>query len=347
MKILKTIGFLILGLVALALIVGAFQPTRFEYERSTDINAQKEAIFAKVNDLRTFEEWGPWKEEDPSMEITYGEKTEGLGASYFWDGEKSGTGTMTVTESTPPTWQKTSIEFDGEGGGDGWFKLEEGENGATKTFWGFGMDIPYPMNAMMLFTGGSMEKEMNRMFDLGLSNLKSMCEKEAAEKTYRGYAIQLMDFSGKSYLGVKGTVKFADIGAFYAKNFGTIMGAMGNQKLEMDGMPCGLYYKWDEENSTTDMATVIPVKGGAPAATGEVQHIEIPKGKCVIIDYYGNYEGIGEAHYAMDDYFKEKGLEPSKLVMEEYVTDPATQPDTSKWLTKVYYFLEGPLASGQ
>ena len=47
----------------------------------------------------------------------------------------------------------------------------------------------------------------------------------------------------------------------------------------------------------------------------------------------------------MDDYFKANGLEPSKLVMEEYVTDPGAEPDTSKWLTKIYYFLEGPLAS--
>ena len=131
-----------------------------------------------------------------------------------WCGERggifktSGKGKVTVVESTAPTWQKSEIEFDGHGGNNGWFKLEDGENGGTETFWGFSMDVPYPWNAMMLFTGGSMEKQMKGMFDLGLNNLKTMCEKEASEKTYRGFTVKPMEFPGQTYLAVKGTVKF-------------------------------------------------------------------------------------------------------------------------------------------
>ena len=345
MKILKTLGFLLLGLIALALIIGAFLPTHFEYERSTNIDASKEIIFATVNDLRTFEEWGPWKEEDPTIEMTFGEKTEGLGASYSWAGEKSGIGTLTVTESTPPTWQKTSLMFDGRDGGDGWFKLEDGEDNTTKTSWGMSFDMPYPINAMSLFTAGAMEEQVNKMFDDGLANLKVRCEKEAAQKTYRGYSVKPFKFPGKNYLTVRETVKFQNMAEFYAKNYGSIGRAIGTQGLEMDGMPCGIYYKWDEEKGTTDMAAAIPVKGGKGAATGSVTPYEIPEGNCMVIDYKGDYSGLGEAHYAMDDYFKEKGLEPSRLVMEEYVTDPGDEPDTAKWLTKIYYFLDGPLAS--
>ena len=346
MKILKTLGFLILGLIALALIIGAFQPTHYEYESSVDINASKDIIFSKINDLKTWEDWGPWKEEDPTIQMTFGEKTEGLGASYSWDGETSGKGKVTVTESTPPIWQKSAIEFDGHGGNNGWFKLEDGENGATKSYWGFSMDVPYPMNAMMLFTGGSMERQMHQMFDSGLANLKEVCEKEAAEKTYRGFAVKPVEFTGQTYLVVKGTVKFDDMQSFYANSYGDIGSAIGDQKLETAGQPCGIYYKWDEENKTTDMAAAIPVRG-TPTAAGSVEPLEIPKGKCLLIDYYGNYDGLGEAHYAMDDYLKANGLEPAKLVMEEYITDPGNEPDPTKWLTKIYYFLEGPLASGE
>ena len=347
MKTIKILGLLVLGLVALILVIGAFQPTRVEFQRSTDIHASKEIVFAKVNDLTSYEEWGPWKEEDPTIKTTYGKITQGLGASYSWTSEESGSGTMTIVESTPPTWQKTALDFGGEGGGEGWFNLEDGENRTTKVAWGMGFNVPYPFNAFTLFTKSSMEKEVNDMFDLGLANLKAMCEKEAAVKTYRGYAITLMDFPGKSYLGLKGTVKFSDLPAFYSQSYGAIMGVVKAQKLEMDGMPCGLYYNWDEESSSTDMAAIIPIKGNVPVATGDIQPVEIPKGKCAEIDFYGNYEGLGEAHNAMDDYFKEKGLEPPKYVMEEYVTDPTTQPDTSKWLTKIYYFIESPLASEQ
>lgn len=347
MKILKTLGFLLVGLIALTLIIGAFQPTHIEYERSTNIDATKEDIFVKINDLRTFEEWGPWKQEDPTMKMTYADKTEGLGASYSWTSEDSGSGAMTVTESIPPTWQKSSLVFNGRKGGDGWFKLEDGENSSTKATWGMAFDMPYPLNAMALFTNGAMEKKINRMFDAGLANLKTICEKETTEKTYQGYTVNPLVFPGKNYLATRETVKFQNIPEFFAKNYGSIIKAMDAQKLEMDGMPCGVFYKWDEESGTTDMAAVIPVKGANGTATGSVVPMEIPKRKCVYIDYYGDYEGTGAAHFAIDEYFKDKGLEPAKLVMEEYVTDPASQPDTSKWLTKVYYFLEGPLASGK
>ncbi len=347
MKIVKILGFVLVGLLALALIIGAFQPTHFEFESSAEIDASKEVVFSKIDNIRSWEEWGPWKAEDPTMAVVYGETTTGLGASYSWTSENSGDGSMTITESTPPTWQKAALVFDGEEGGEGWFKLEDGENGATKTTWGMAFDMPYPINAISLFTGGAMKKQIEQMFDAGLTNLKKMCEEESAVKTYRGFTVKTMEWPGKSYLAVRKTVQFADMSAFYAESFGAIMEAVGTQKLEMDGMPCGIYYQWDEEAGTADMAAAIPVKGGKPAPSGKIQPVEVPKGQCLTIDYFGDYEGVGEAHYAMDDYFNDNGLEPSQLVLEEYITDPATQPDTSKWLTRVHYFLGSPIASEQ
>lgn len=45
------------------------------------------------------------------------------------------------------------------------------------------------------------------------------------------------------------------------------------------------------------------------------------------------------AHYAMDAYMKEKGLMQS-VVVEEYITDPMTEKDPAKWLTKIYYVVK-------
>ena len=59
-----------------------------------------------------------------------------------------------------------------------------------------------------------------------------------------------------------------------------------------------------------------------------------------IIDYYGSYEGLMYAHLALDNYLKQKGLKMRSPVIEEYLTDPGAEPDTSKWLTRIYYFAE-------
>jgi effector-binding domain-containing protein len=130
----------------------------------------------------------------------------------------------------------------------------------------------------------------------------------------------------------------SEMEAFYSKNLGAIMGVSGAKKLEMDGYPSGIYYDWNEETGTTDMAAAIPFKNAGAGAGGNIKLIEVPAGKALLIDYYGGYYGLGQAHYAMDDYMKRNNLTQKAPVIEEYITDPGTEPDSSKWLTKIYYF---------
>ena len=34
------------------------------------------------------------------------------------------------------------------------------------------------------------------------------------------------------------------------------------------------------------------------------------------------------------------GKEFSGIVLEQYITDPSQEPDTSKWLTNIYYYVK-------
>jgi effector-binding domain-containing protein len=65
---------------------------------------------------------------------------------------------------------------------------------------------------------------------------------------------------------------------------------------------------------------------------------ETPQSKVMTIDYFGAYSQTTKAHFAMDEYLKSKNL-TQKFVIEEYVTDPMAEKDTTKWLTKIYYVL--------
>lgn len=346
MKILKTLGYVLLGLIALTLIVGLIQPKHYEMERSLDIKASKEVVFAKINDLKTWESWSPFKDADPTMAITLGEKTEGVGASYSWTGKRPNNGYMEIVEADAPNSVKTAMKFDGSDGGTGWLKLADGENGATKTSWGWSMDVPYPFNAFMVFGASSMESTMNTMFDNGLAKLAKICEGETSAAK-PSYSVYTADFPGKTYLGIKETVKGSEMKPdFFATRYGQIGEAMGKAKLEMDGMPCGLYFTWDESTTMTDMAVAMPVKGGKAQNSGKVEAIQVPASKAYVIDYYGPYEGTGDAHMAMDEYMKAKNLKAGSPVIEEYVTGPGSEPDPKKWLTKIYYLADAKIAEG-
>ncbi len=342
MKILKRILFALLGIIAVALLVAAFLPKHFEYERSIDIKAPKDVVFSIVNDLKTQETWGPWQKEDPTIKNIYNEIEAGTGQKSSWTSEDSGNGSQTIVESTPPSSVKVKVEFEGQGGGDGWYKMEDGADGATKTSWGMAFDAPWPSNIFTAIFAGSM---MNKMFEMGLADLKLMAEQKAAEAPAASSSLEVktLAYPGAAYLGIRQQTTQAEVlkPNFFADHMGKITSMMEKAKMQPAGAPAGVFYTWDDATKTTDMAVAIPIaKGTAVAGDPSLKVFEVPAGKALVVDYYGAYEGIAKAHEALGEYVKKNGLKEIAPVIEEYLIGPEAEKDQSKWLTKVYYFVE-------
>jgi effector-binding domain-containing protein len=298
-------------------------------------------VFSIVNDLKTQETWGPWKKEDPTINNIYNELVSGVGQVSSWTSEGSGNGKQTIIESIPYTSVKTKLEFEGQGDSEGWFRLEDGENGATKTHWGMSFDMGWPTNLMgALF----MSNAMNKMFDTGLADLKKMAEAQAvATPTTIPLKVQELDFKGATYIGIRvqTSIEEAIKPAFFSERITKIIGMMGKIKMQATGPPTGVYYTWDEANNKTDMAVAMPIAPGtAIAGDPNLKVFEVPANRALVVDYYGSYEGMKAAHETLGAYVKEKGLKEIAPVLEEYVTDPEVEKDPAKLLTRVYYFVE-------
>ncbi len=341
MRVLRLIGLAIVALILLALVIAAFVPKHFAYERSTNIKASKEIVYSLANDLKSQETWGPWKKQDPTIQNTYNEVAAGVGQISSWTSKKSGNGSQTITESTPPTAIKYRIDFEDQGGGDSAMKFDDGEGGDTKATWAFSYDVPYPFNLMAAMAGGTMDK----MLDDGLAGLKEMAEQKAAEAPAATgkYEVKPMDFPGHTYIGLREQTTQEEVmkSTFFAERFGKIMSLLTRTKIKPLGSPSGLYYTWDEATKATDMAVAIPVKSGTAVAGGAIQVFEIPASKAVVVDYYGSYDNFEGAHEAIGEYIKANGLTEKAPVIEEYVTDPGSEKDSTKWLTKIIYLIEG------
>ena len=100
MRILKTLLSTIIVIIVVVVVVGLFLPTSYTVERSIIINAHPSRIHEYVGNLENWNSWEPWREEDPTIVITHGEKTKGVGASQSWVGE-SGDGALTFTKDSP------------------------------------------------------------------------------------------------------------------------------------------------------------------------------------------------------------------------------------------------------
>jgi effector-binding domain-containing protein len=109
-------------------------------------------------------------------------------------------------------------------------------------------------------------------------------------------------------------------------------------RVKTEGMPCALYYEWDEQHGKTDVTAAIPVNRKFESKTIEI--IEFSAKPAYKVNYYGPYEGLGGAHMALTVYFEQNDLEMAAPVIEEYATDPQSQANPSNWLTVIYYFAE-------
>ena len=174
MKILRALIAIVVIFIVVIAAVGLLLPSTYTVERSIVIDATPEEVHEYVGNLEKWDDWSPWKEEDPSVVVSLGEKTSGVGASQFWVGD-SGTGALTITESSPSEGIKYDLLFDG-GTYECTSSMTYGrlQDGRTKVTWEMSGDMGSSV------TGGYfavlMDSMVGNMFDKGLSNLKREVE---------------------------------------------------------------------------------------------------------------------------------------------------------------------------
>lgn len=103
---------LIIGAAIVAILgYAATKPDTFRYTHSRVIKASPAAVFAELNSPKRAEKWSEWVAMEPEANYAYDGPESGVGAAVSWEGKKSGTGKMTVIESTPNTLVRYKMEF--------------------------------------------------------------------------------------------------------------------------------------------------------------------------------------------------------------------------------------------
>lgn len=335
MKALKILLYVVLGLLALWALLGLFARKNYHIERSTEIDAPIELVHEQVSFFKNFKHWSPWHVYDPNMQTNI-EGTDGTpGAVYTWSGnDKVGKGNQVLRVVTP-TRVELDVSYNDWGPSPVFFQLEP-KGQKTNITWAMDMHVPFPWNAFAMLT--DVNAFVGKDYESGLINLKKVCE-DIAHKIYRGFEVFEVDLPVRYYVSVRKVVPIPEITSFFGENLGMIMEMVQSRKLTQAGPPSGLYWSYDEEAGTTDMAAAIPIAEEKKLGSG-VQVFTVGGGKALVIDYLGDYTGLGEAHRAMDDCMQDMKLRNIPPAVEEYLTDPSTEPDTAKWLTKIIYFVE-------
>lgn len=338
MKALKVILYILLGIVLLIGILTAIAPTDMRSERSIVIKAPKEVVWNNIVMFSNQHKWSPWDKRDPNIKITLEGVDGTVGAVNKWVGNDSvGSGEQTMKKIEPMSLIESELHFiePWESIANAFFHVSD-TDGGVKVSWGFEGDMARPFNIMALFM--DMDKSIGGDFEQGLANLKALCETEAAASA-KTFDIQETTTSARTVIGHKETVGMDKISAYFAEWMPKIFDGVSKAGLKISGAPVGLYYTWDEKGMTTECMAAIPVSG-TNAKVGGFETVTIKGGKTLLINYYGDYTEMKAPHDQMGAYIAKKGYKIVGPVMEEYITDPTTEKDPSKWLTKIMYFVE-------
>lgn len=174
---LKIMLIVVAVLIAGVLVVAATKPDTFRVERSVNIKAPPENVYAYIDDFRRWGPWSPYENKDPAMQRTLSGAAAGKGAVYEWDGNSNvGKGRMEITESSPPLKDTIKLDF---------IKPFEGHNIAeftlvpkgdvTTVTWAMYGPARYVTKVMQVFV--NMDDMIGKDFEIGLTNLKALAEK--------------------------------------------------------------------------------------------------------------------------------------------------------------------------
>lgn len=107
----KKILFVLLAVIAVLLVVAAFQPDTYVVERSAIISATPDAVYAHLTDQRDWQRSNPWVLDDPTSKAEFSGPSTGVGSVYSWSGQEVGKGTATIVEATPHSYVKATLHF--------------------------------------------------------------------------------------------------------------------------------------------------------------------------------------------------------------------------------------------
>jgi hypothetical protein len=329
-KFLRFLIILIVVVAAIFLVLAVVEPTDIPVSRSILIKAPKDSVFEQIVKLKNWVNWNPWYKMEPTMKMTYSGADGQPGSSYHWVGDDKKTGEGEVKNTSV---NGTEMDFDmamikpREGSAHGNFVAAD-TAGMTKVTWNFTMHMPFPLNAMNVFM--NMDKMLGGDFENGLGNMKQYVESHTAPAP--AIEIKEVDYPAQVFEGTRKTVYWTDLQKFFSDAYDIVAKDVAGN---INGHQVGIFYTWDTVNKQADLFVGFPVTDTTNPVKGTI-FTYVGPGKAVLAVEKGPYSGAMQYHTALGKYMTAKGMTPA-LKLEEYVTCPKQDPDSTKWVTKMYY----------
>jgi len=180
MRIIKKILIGLVAVIALLLIIALFVNKDYAVERAIIINKPKQVVFDYIKYLKNQDNYSVWNMKDPNSVRSYTGTDGTVGFIASWDSQMDdvGKGEQEIKKITDGERIDTELRFKKpfEATDNAYMTTEMVDSTKTTVKWGFNGHMNYPMNLMLIAM--DMDKMLGKDLDAGLTNLKSVLEKQ-------------------------------------------------------------------------------------------------------------------------------------------------------------------------
>lgn len=115
MKLLKKLLLAVMVIPIAIILLSLFLPSKYRVERTVVMRAKADAVYAYVNTLKNWPDWTAWTTNKyPDMKYSFSGPESGVGATYHWEGQSSGSGALKLIRVEPG--QRLDYELNFENG---------------------------------------------------------------------------------------------------------------------------------------------------------------------------------------------------------------------------------------
>lgn len=175
-KVIRFFALLFSLAFIIVIVLGLIAPSEFRTERAININAPQEQVAKQMFYFSNLDKWGPWKRLDKDLKSQVIGTDGKEGAIYTWEGNgEVGSGELENKFISENEMQYVlNITTPWEQKGNGYMRVMKSGDGNTIAIWGLSIESTFPINGLLMVVG--MTGKLDKFFDEGLHNLKTICE---------------------------------------------------------------------------------------------------------------------------------------------------------------------------
>jgi effector-binding domain-containing protein len=293
---------------------------KFQVSKSIIINAPAEKVFAILNNFSQWRAWSPWLIQDPEAKVNLIEGNK----AYFWEGPRSGTGSMKIVkeavnksidyklEFLKPWKSKADVRFDV-------FTIDNG----TKVTWSMDSALPF----FMFWMKKMMVALVGLDYKRGLLLLKDFVEDEKvhSQLDFNGYST----VEGCRYIGIKTACTTDEIATKMDADFSKLMDFVGKEEAISAEKPFTIYHKWDLVSGKVAYTCAVKVNNMPLDLPNDFVIGDRPTTKVYTVKHTGPYHHMGNAWSALYGMAQRKELAENKSInpFEIYLNSPKGTPE--------------------